>query len=193
MIPAANRYTVVLDASVLFPNMKRDLLLRFFEADLYRARWTERVQQEWLTNAKLKYPAKALKLERTDQLMREHFESAWLEESRYERFIEIVDLPDKDDRHVVAAAIACRASYVVTDNLKHFPEQELAKFDLEVGSADQFLSSTFDHYQYQAFQDLRDHRANLRSQPSQSEYLMMLRSKGLPLLASRLQPMRGSL
>ncbi len=32
MLPSANRYTVVLDASVLFPNMKRDLLLRFFEA-----------------------------------------------------------------------------------------------------------------------------------------------------------------
>ena len=56
MIPAANRYTAILDASVLFPNMKRDLLLRFFEADLYRASWTERIQQEWLTNALSQYP-----------------------------------------------------------------------------------------------------------------------------------------
>ena len=56
MISAANRYTAILDASVLFPNMKRDLLLRFFEADLYRASWTERIQQEWLTNALSQYP-----------------------------------------------------------------------------------------------------------------------------------------
>lgn len=79
MIPAANRYTAVLDASVLFPNMKRDLLLRFFEADLYRARWTEQIQQEWLTNAIAKYADKEDQLRRTDALMREHFEDAWVD------------------------------------------------------------------------------------------------------------------
>lgn len=92
MIPAANRYTAVLDASVLFPNMKRDLLLRFFEADLYRARWTEQIQQEWLTNAIAKYADKEDQLRRTDALMREHFEDAWVD--GYERFIDTVVLPD---------------------------------------------------------------------------------------------------
>lgn len=168
--------------------MKRDILLRFFEQDLYRARWSETIHQEWLTNARKKYPANLEKLDRTDQLIREHFQSAWVAETDFDRFIDLVDLPDDDDRHVVAAAIACKASYIVTDNLKHFPEAELSKFDIEGGTADKFLSGTFDHYPREAMFDLRRHRQSLRTSPSQSEYLMLLRSKGLPMLASRLQP-----
>lgn len=170
--------------------MKRDLLLRFFEADLFRARWSETIQQEWLRNAKNKYPTKSLNLERTDTLMREHFSCAWVDEDDFEKFVDLIELPDKDDRHVVAAAIACKASYVVTDNVKDFPEIELARFDIEVGTADKFLSGTFDHYRNEALQDLKRHRAGLKSKPSASEYIMMLRSKELALLASRLQPMR---
>lgn len=177
----------------MFPNMKRDLLLRFFEADLFRARWSETIQQEWLRNAKIKFPARLSSLDRTDKLMREHFQCAWVDEGDFQKFVDLIDLPDVDDRHVVAAAIACKASFVVTDNLKHFPESELARFDLEVGTADKFLSGTFDHYRSEALQDLRRHRAGLKSQPSASEYLMMLRSRELPLLASRLQPMKDLL
>lgn len=186
MIPIANRFTVILDANVLFPNLKRDLLLTFFEGDLFRARWTETIQQEWLANAIKKYPKNEARLRRTDELMREHFESSWIE--GYELISPQIELPDPDDKHVVAAAIACKAHYIVTDNLKHFPEVELKKLDIEVGTADQFLASTFEHYVPQALDIIRGHRCGLNSQPSQSEYLMNLIAKGLPLLASRLKP-----
>ena len=191
MIPATNRYTAVLDASVLFPNMKRDLLLCFFEADLYRARWTEQIQQEWLTNAIEKYSDQEESLRRTDTLMREHFDDAWVH--GYERFIDTVELPDPDDRHVVAAAIRTNAQYIVTDNLKHFPEDALAELDLERGTADRFLASTFEHYEMAALQVIRDHRTGLRAQPSPSDYLMDLIAKGLPLLAARLKPHRETI
>lgn len=191
MIPAANRYTAVLDASVLFPNMKRDLLLCFFEADLYRARWTDWIQQEWLGHAIAKYPDKEDCLRRTDALMREHFEDAWVE--GYDRFIDTVELPDSDDRHVVAAAIRTKAQYIVTDNLKHFPEDTLAELDLERGTADKFLAGTFEHYEMPALRVIRDHRAGLRARPSPSDYLMNLIAKGLPLLAARLKPHRETI
>lgn len=191
MIPAANRYTAVLDASVLFPNMKRDLLLRFFETDLYRARWTEQIQQEWLTNAIAKYADKEIQLRRTDVLMREHFEDAWVD--GYEQFIDTVVLPDRDDRHVVAAAIRTNAQYIVTDNLKHFPEDTLGELDIERGSADKFLASTFEHYELEALSIIREHRANLKSEPTAPEYLMNLISKGLPLLSARLKPHRDAI
>lgn len=172
--------------------MKRDLLLCFFEADPYRARWTETIQQEWLQNAKEKYPGFSEKMSRTDELMRNYFGDAWVE--GYEHFIDLVELQDDpDDRHVVAAAIKCKAQYVVTDNLKHFPEDVLSEFDLERGTADKFLASTFEHYPHQALQVIRDHRSGLNSAPSESEYLMMLVAKGLPLLSSRIKPHRNAI
>ena len=166
--------------------MKRDLLLRFFEADLYRARWTETIQQEWLTNAIHMYPDKEANLRRTDALMREHFDAAWVE--GYERYIPLIHLePDPDDGHVVAAAIECKAQYIVTDNIKHFPKDTLADFDIERGTRDQFLASTFEHYPAEALEVIRNHRAGLRNETSEAEYRMMLVAKGLPLLSARLK------
>ena len=189
MLPSANRYTALLDACVLFPAMKRDLLLRFFEADLYRSRWTDEIQQELLKNAKTKYPDKASNFDRVSDLMFQHFDSAWIPRESYEQFKSIVSLPDENDEHVLAAAIACGANYLVTDNIKDFPEQELNKFGIEAGTADMFLSSAFDHYRDTAFENLRAHRTSVKGCSSASEYIMQLRSKGLPRLASRVQPM----
>lgn len=116
--------------------------------------------------------------------MRQHFDSAWVHEEEYAPFIDLVTLPDPDDRHVVAAAIAGRADYIVTDNLKDFPDAEMGRFSLEVGSADKFLSGTLEHYPRTAFKVLADHRQGLASSPSQSEYVMLLRQRGLPRLAA---------
>lgn len=123
--------------------------------------------------------------------MREHFEAAWIDEAEYAHFIDLVTLPDPDDRHVVAAAIGGRADYIVTDNLKHFPEAELARFNLEVGSADKFLAGTFDHYPTRSLRTLASHRQGLKSKPSPSEYVMLLRARGLSRLASQVQAQRG--
>lgn len=188
MIPAANRYTATLDASVLFPQMKRDVLLRFYEADLYRAQWTEQIQQEWLINAIRQYPDKERNFRRTDTIMRQHFDSAWIDADEYTQFIDLITLPDPDDRHVVAAAIAGRADYIVTDNLKHFPEKELVRYGVEVGSADKFLASTFEHYPQSALLVLAARRLGLKSKPGYSEYLMLLRQRGMPLLAAQIRP-----
>jgi hypothetical protein len=57
----------------------------------------------------------------------------------YESLIEVVSLPDPDDRHVLAAAISSKAQVIVTNNLKHFPVEVLAQWDIEPKSADDFL------------------------------------------------------
>lgn len=44
----AGRFTVVRDACVLYPAPLRDLLMQLTLADLFRARWTERIHQEWI-------------------------------------------------------------------------------------------------------------------------------------------------
>ena len=46
----ADRFVVLLDANVLFPFRKRDILLRFYHAGLYRARWSDQILDEWTRN-----------------------------------------------------------------------------------------------------------------------------------------------
>ena len=46
----------------------------------------------------------------------------------FEDLIGAIELPDEDDRHVVAAAIVADAEHIVTENLKDFPA-ELSPFE----------------------------------------------------------------
>lgn len=57
----------------------------------------------------------------------------------YEPLIDALELPDPDDRHVLAAAIRARAHVLVTDNLRDFPPDALARWDMEAKSADEFV------------------------------------------------------
>jgi hypothetical protein len=43
-----NRFTVVYDACVLYPAPLRDLLMRLALTDLYRARWSVQIHEEWI-------------------------------------------------------------------------------------------------------------------------------------------------
>ena len=44
----------------------------------------------------------------------------------YEPLVEVLDLPDPEDRHVLAAAVRVNAQFIVTWNRKHFPQDKLA-------------------------------------------------------------------
>jgi len=43
----------------------------------------------------------------------------------YESLIESLTLQDEKDRHVLAAAIKTNADVIVTNNIKHFPQEYL--------------------------------------------------------------------
>ena len=62
----------------------------------------------------------------------------------YENFIEKLELPDPDDRHVLAAAIKTNADVIVTNNIKDFPDEYLAGFGLKAINADDFLTDIID-------------------------------------------------
>ena len=57
-----------------------------------------------------------------------------------------VELPDPDDRHVVAAEIKAGTDVIVTSNLGDFLAGRLKRFGLHAMSPDVFLVMLFDNY-----------------------------------------------
>jgi hypothetical protein len=71
---------------------------------LYRARWTERIHDEWTRNVLRQRPdLEAEDLQRTRSLMNQHVRDSLV--TGYEHLEASIELPDPGDRHVVAAAI----------------------------------------------------------------------------------------
>ena len=100
----SSRLRVVLDACVLYPAPIRDILLSFAAEDLFKPKWSNIIQDEWSRN--LLKNRKDLKEEtafRTIRAMNLAFPDSNVE--NFEGLIKNIDLPDKDDRHVVACAI----------------------------------------------------------------------------------------
>ena len=118
-------YTVLFDANVLYPAPMRDLLLQLAVADIFRARWTADIHREWIDALLLNQPHRdQAALERT----RDKMDSATRDclVTGYQSLIPSLQLPDPDDRHVLAAAIAGRCDAIVTQNLRDFPYEALA-------------------------------------------------------------------
>jgi predicted nucleic acid-binding protein len=136
------QFTAFLDACVLYPAPVRDLLMELAVADLYRAKWSDAVHEEWIRALLLnRSDLTREQLERTRDLMNAHVRDALVVD--FERLIDVVDLPDPNDRHVLAAAIRGRADLIVTANLKHFPLDMLGRWGIEAQHPDEFLTHQF--------------------------------------------------
>lgn len=93
-----------LDANVLYPSELRSFLMYLALTGLFRARWSNAVHEEWISNLLKNRPdLTRQKLERTRQLMDKATLDALVED--YEDLIPGLSLPDENDRHVLAAAI----------------------------------------------------------------------------------------
>ena len=107
----------------------------------------------------------------------------------YQPLIEALDLPDPDDRHVLAAAIKARAQVIVTNNLKDFPAAALERWDIEVKSPDDFILDQIARSSaavYGAVQQVADSR---ESPPTTfGDVLAMLERDGLVESSAALRP-----
>jgi len=123
-------FTAVYDACVLYPAPLRDFLIRLGLSGLFRARWSTQIHDEWKRNLLLNRPdLTAEQLNRTSALMDRAIPDALV--TGHEELIAGLTLPDVDDRHVLAAAIRCNASVIVTFNEKDFPAEVLSHYAME--------------------------------------------------------------
>lgn len=122
--------TVIYDACILYPAPLRDLLMHMAMTDLYRAKWTEAIHDEWTRNLlNNRRDLRPEQLQRARELMNAQVRDCLV--TGYESLIDAVRLPDLDDRHVLAAAIRSNANFIVTFNLHDFPVDALEPFGIE--------------------------------------------------------------
>jgi predicted nucleic acid-binding protein len=131
-------FVVVYDASVLYPNTLRDLLIRIAQSGLAQAKWTDQILNETFRSVIRSRPdLKPVKLDRTRVLLTTAVRD-W-KVTGYEPLVDALKLPDPDDRHVLAAAIRARAQVIVTTEPHDFPAAELAQWDVAPKSPDEFV------------------------------------------------------
>jgi predicted nucleic acid-binding protein len=136
-------FVAVYDACVLYPSTTRDLLIRIAQAGLVQAKWTNTILDETFRNLQRNRPdLDPERLRRTRDLMGRAIRDVLV--VGHEPLIDVVQLPDRGDRHVLAAAIRARAQLIVTANLRHFPQECLDPWNVEAVGPDEFVSAQID-------------------------------------------------
>ena len=106
----------------------------------------------------------------------------------YEPLIDVVTLPDPNDRHVLAAAIKGQADVIVTFNLKDYPPDILGVYDLNAQHLDVFVRHLIDLWPSAVIAAARTVRSRLKNPPrTVDEYLQTLERQGLVSTVSELR------
>lgn len=158
-------YAAVLDACVLVPTALCDTLLRLAEDGFYRPLWSDRILLEVEDTVLSLYPdIDPRRVRRRTELMSATFEDAGV--TGWEQLSAGLDLPDGDDRHVLAAAIVGGAQAIVTANLKDFPADTLRPRGIEARHPDDFLLDQLDLFPSRVLEVLSEQAADLRQPPT---------------------------
>lgn len=170
--------TALIDACVLYPAPLRDFFMRL-AVRLYQPKWSDIIHEEWIRNVLEDRPdLTRAQLERTRDLMNRHGGDCHVE--GFEGLIPGLSLPDRDDRHVLAAAIAAKTPVIVTFNLSDFPNRTLAGYGVQAVHPDEFAIWLYSD-EPEAFVALvRRHREALKNPPKTiADYLETLEKCGL--------------
>jgi hypothetical protein len=184
-------YTVVYDACVLYPITLCDLLLRLANTERFQAKWTDQILDECFENLAADRPDLT-----PDQLgwRRSQMVEGVLDcmVTGYEPLVEGLELPDPNDRHVLAAAIRCEAQAIITINLKDFPAEPLRPYAIEAIHPDDFVINQIDEGDEGLEIVLGVYRvmlaAHRRPPLSSHELLRRLERQGLSKTVARLRP-----
>jgi PIN domain-containing protein len=179
----------VLDACVLFRGGVRDFLLWIAEAGAFSPAWSNMIHEEWMRSRRDKYCDPASRLSYARSQMEQAFPGASFDPEP--ATLNMLSLPDMNDVHVVATAVAAEAQTIITYNVGHFPHQALAAIGLRAETPDAFVSRLILVAQAEIVEGARLHRASLKSPAyDASAYLEHLASQQLVQIADVLKALR---
>jgi predicted nucleic acid-binding protein len=182
------RYTAVLDACVLYPVSVADALLSLAVADLYAAKWTTTIEDEWIRNLERQRPDLKGRLQSRRDDMRAAIPDWEVPAAACEALRPSSTLPDPKDTHVLAAALVGHADCIVTHNLRDFPAALVTPFGVEVLHPDDFIVAQIDLNELTALAAFRAMRARKKNPALDPEaFAHALERNGLATTANRLR------
>ncbi|MBK1633524.1 PIN domain-containing protein [Thiohalocapsa halophila] len=180
-------FTVIYDACVFYPAPLRDLLVRLAQTRRFRARWTAAIHAEWISSLYAKRPdIPPGKLEAVAEQINDAVPDCLV--TGYEHIVDGLDLPDPDDRHVLAAAIRAGAAAIITLNLKDFPDTVLDEYEIFAIHPDDFILDLADLEPQVLARVAKAQRQALQRPPLDPEaFVDVLRRQELPGVADFLE------
>ena len=134
----------VLDACVIYPTVLREILIGVAAKGLYQPFWSDRILREWVLATHKIGSQAMMQAEGEAVLMKSAFPRAMVRE---QPGIEArVLLPDANDHHVLAIAIAAHADCIVTFNARDFPRHVLAEEGIARRDPDSLLWELWSHH-----------------------------------------------
>jgi len=184
--------TAGLDACVLFRGGVRDFLLWVAEAGAFSPVWSDTIHEEWMRSRRDKFGDPMSRLNYAREAMEKAFPGANFDPDP--ETLSTISLPDMNDIHAVATAVAAQAKSIVTYNVRHFSDAVLGPLGLRVETPDEFCARLFHETPTDVIEGARLHRASLK-RPSYkpSPYLDHLAALELKRTADLLRPYQATL
>ena len=184
---------VLTDANVLYSRVLRDYLLYAAEYRIIAVAWSREILKETTDHLMANRPN--FTQESADRLiaaMTRAFPYAERnpQPEHFERLAHL-SLPDEDDRHVIAAALAAEADIICTRNTPDFPPEVAAEFGFTVVTADELICRLITDFPSTMRFVHNTSVANLRGATNESTF-QALRAAGAPHASDAMRNLIGS-
>ncbi|MEE9453464.1 MAG: PIN domain-containing protein [Paracoccaceae bacterium] len=178
---------VLLDACIIFPTVMREVLMGVAGARGFTPLWSTQIFAEWQHAATKLGPEAGAIASGEMAVMNANWPGATVDFAP--DIIATLYLPDRYDRHVLAAAIAGDARVILTKNRKDFPNGILAEYGLIRRDPDEFLlemarNGSIGVAKVAQQVQMRAQEVSGRQQPMRA----LLKRAGLPRLGKHLAP-----
>lgn len=171
-------YPVVLDANVIYPIEITDFLLWMAASGLFRPYWSPQILEEVRRNLAERKDLDMAKIEHRLDAMNEAIPDAL--RTVPTSVIDAMPINERD-RHVLALAVVTEAETIVTNNLKDFPKDKLAPFDVEAVTADDFVVAQVDLHGHLVTSAIDEMSTTRKRAPKRRDEIIERLSVELPL------------
>ena len=182
------RYTAVIDACVFYRMLNTDVLMSLCVRGLFAAKWSERIENEWVGHLSNNKPEKKVQILQRRDLMRDAVPDWAVDDAAIATLEPVLQIPDLNDRHVLAAAIVGHADCIVTEDKHGFGVGIADQYGIEIIDTDTFIINQMDLDEYEALAALKAMRHRwINPKATPEEFCNRFEKNKLLLTAQRLR------